>query len=655
MARLALLIGVSEYGAGIPALPECVVDVDAMQRVLVHPEMGGFAAVDITVLKDPQRQEMVDAIHQLFSNRKPDDLLLFYFSGHGMMDEDEYKLHLANSGTYTNENSRVYAPSAVEAAYIHQRLNYSKSKHLVLILDCCYSGAFAKEMTKGDSIINLDNYLGGKGRAILTSSTASELSLGAKVKTEHGNSGLSIYTRYLVEGIKTGAADLDNDGFIGVEELHEYASKRVKEAAPAMNPMFYPQERGNKIILAKSPKDDSKLKYRKEVEKWVEPPLGKISSVARRLLKLKQIELGISPDDAESIEAEVLQPYTELVHKLGEYEKALIEAVESGYPFSPMVEAALKAYYEEGLKLKYEHIVEIEQRVLKAVKSSLPKIQFTSVKVDVKGEIIDRPQGEAEIFVEDLGDDVSLTMVKIPGSEFLMGSPISEEGHRDSESPQHLVKVPEFYMGQTLVTQAQWQQVMGNNPSHFTGDGKLPVEQVSWLDTQEFCQKLSTQTPHKYRLPSEAEWEYACRARTNTPFYFGETISAEVANYCAQDWEYQGTTYPGKYGNGKLGEFREKTTLVGDFPPNAFGLYDLHGNLWEWCQDHWHENYQGAPIDGSSWLDLDAAENAFRVLRGGSWFSIPRYCRSASRFNYSPDFRNFNFGFRVVCEIPRTL
>jgi formylglycine-generating enzyme required for sulfatase activity/uncharacterized caspase-like protein len=633
MARLALLIGVSKYGAGIPALPECVVDVDAMQRVLVHPEMGGFAAADITVLKNPQRQEMVDAIHQLFSNRKPDDLLLFYFSGHGMMDEDEYKLHLATSGTYTNQNSRVYAPSAVEAAYIHQRLNYSKSRRLVLILDCCYSGAFAKEMTKGDSIINLDNYLGGKGRAILTSSTASELSLGAKVTTEHGNSGLSIYTRYLVEGMETGAADLDDDGFIGVEELHEYASKRVQEAAPAMNPMFYPQERGNKIILAKSPKDDSKLKYRKEVEKWVEPPLGRISSVARRLLKLKQIELGISPDDAESIEAEVLQPYTELAHKLGEYEKALIEAVESGYPFSPVVEAALKAYYEEGLKLKYEHIAEIEQRILKAVKSSL-KIQFTSVKVDAKGEIIDRPQGEAEIFTEDLGNDVSLTMVKIPGGEFLMGSPTSEEGHRDSESPQHRVKVPEFYMGETLVTQAQWQQIMVNNPSRLTGDGKLPVEQVSWLDIQEFCRKLSQQTQRGYRLPSEAEWEYACRAKTTTPFYFGETMTDKLANYGRQS---------------------SKTTPVGKFPPNAFGLYDLHGNLWEWCQDRWHENYEGAPINESSWLDLDAAENAFRVLRGGSWGSDPRLCRSATRINSSPDYRGNYIGFRVVCEIPRTL
>jgi Caspase domain len=363
MAKFALLIGVSEYGAGIPALPECVIDIDEMQRVLRHPEMGGFEKAD--VLKDPQRQEMEDAIYQLFDNCQKDDLLLFYFSGHGMMDEDENKLHLGNRDTRNKENGNLYEPSAVSAEFINKRLNYSRSKRLVLILDCCYSGAFAKEMTKGDNSINLENYLGGKGRAVLTSSSASERSLGAKVTTQQGNSGLSIYTRYLVEGIETGAADLDNDGFIGVEELHKYASKRVQEAAPAMNPKFYQQqEEGCSIILAKSPKDDSKLKYRKEVEKWVEPPFGKISSVARKLLERKRIELGISVDKARSIEADELQPYREYANKLYEYEEALIaQASESGYPFSPLVEAALKEYQEE-LKLRDEDIAEIYQRVL---------------------------------------------------------------------------------------------------------------------------------------------------------------------------------------------------------------------------------------------------------------------------------------------------
>ena len=363
MEKFALLIGVSEYGAGIPALPECVFDIDEMQRVLLHPEMGGFAKAD--VLKDPQRQEMEDAIYKLFNNCQKDDLLLFYFSGHGMMDEDENKLHLANRDTRNKENGNLYEPSAVSAEFINKRLNYSRSKRLVLILDCCYSGAFAKEMTKGDNSINLENYLGGKGRAILASSSASERSLGAKVTTQQGNSGLSIYTRYLIEGIETGAADLDNDGFIGVEELHKYASKRVKEAAPAMNPKFYQQqEEGCSIILAKSPKDDSRLKYRKEVEKWVEPPFGKISRVARELLELKSIELGISEDEARSIEAEELQPYREYTNKLRKYEDVLIiEASESDYPFRPVVEAALKDYQQE-LKLRDEDIAEIYQRVL---------------------------------------------------------------------------------------------------------------------------------------------------------------------------------------------------------------------------------------------------------------------------------------------------
>jgi hypothetical protein len=362
MAKFALLIGVSEYGAGIPALPECVFDIDEMQRVLLHPEMGGFAKAD--VLANPQRQEMEDAIHELFNNCKKDDLLLFYFSGHGIMDEHENKLHLGNRDTRNKENGNLYEPSAVSAESINKRLNYSKSKRLVLILDCCYSGAFAEEMTKGDNSINLENHLGGKGRAILTSSSASERSLGAKVTTQQGNSGLSIYTRYLIEGIETGAADLDNDGFIGVEELHKYASKRVQEAAPAMNPKFYQrQDEGCSIILAKSPKDDSRLKYRKEVEKWVEPP-GKISRVARKLLERKRIELGISEDDARSIEAEELQPYREYANKLNEYEEVLItEVSESGYPFRPLVEAALKDY-EQELNLRDEDIAEIYQRVL---------------------------------------------------------------------------------------------------------------------------------------------------------------------------------------------------------------------------------------------------------------------------------------------------
>ncbi|MGK7876565.1 MAG: formylglycine-generating enzyme family protein, partial [Xenococcaceae cyanobacterium] len=159
------------------------------------------------------------------------------------------------------------------------------------------------------------------------------------------------------------------------------------------------------------------------------------------------------------------------------------------------------------------------------------------------------------------------------------------------------------------------------DPSRFKGDS-LPVECVSWYEAVEFCKRLSKATEREYRLPSEAEWEYACRAGTSTPFYFGETITGELANYPASD----------TYANEPSGEDREETTPVGQFPPNSFGLYDLHGNVWEWCGDEWHENYQGAPTDGSVWLD---GEKNRSPMRGGSWRTYPQNCRSASRGNSS--------------------
>jgi eukaryotic-like serine/threonine-protein kinase len=270
---------------------------------------------------------------------------------------------------------------------------------------------------------------------------------------------------------------------------------------------------------------------------------------------------------------------------------------------------------------------------------NLTKIQYTSVKLNNKGIIIAKPPGNAQIYTEALGNGVDLKMVKIPGGKFMMGSPESEKDRRDSESPQHQVTVPEFYLGQTLVTQAQYQAIMGNNPSNFKGNDKLPVEEVSWLDAVAFCEKLSQKTKRTYRLPSEAEWEYACRAGTNTPYAFGETINPSVVNYNGN--------YP--YGGATRGEYRGKTTPVGSFPPNLFGLSDLHGNLWEWCLDEYTNNYNGAPTDGSARGDIISRDkNKIRLLRGGSWILNAQNCRSACRDAYTASDRYYTVGFRVV-------
>jgi len=265
-------------------------------------------------------------------------------------------------------------------------------------------------------------------------------------------------------------------------------------------------------------------------------------------------------------------------------------------------------------------------------------------------------------FIEQLGTEMGLDMILIPGGTFVMGSPENEPERSEDEGPQHEVTIPTFFLGRYPVTQSQWQFVAGlpqinqkldPDPSNFKGANR-PVERVSWLEAVEFCDRLSTYTHRAYRLPSEAEWEYACRAGTTTPFHFGETMTTDLANYCGIDRTIDKTLYKGAYGRGPKGEYRQKTTPVDHFTiANAFGLSDMHGNVWEWCQDHWHSNYQGAPIDGSAWLSEDKDSNY--VLRGGSWHINPRNCRSACRYNNSPDSRYDSLGFRVVCRAPRTL
>jgi nucleoside phosphorylase len=234
--RVALLIGVTENRSGSKLTPESLMDVDAMQRILLDPEMGGFAATDVIVLKNPRQPEMRDAINQLFNNREKDDLLLLYFSGHAIKDKDK-SLHLSSCDT-RKENGELHRPSVVSSDYIHQCIKTSRSENQICILDCDFSGAIINGITARNGV------------AILTSSTADEFSFVSNAK-EYGNSGLSIFTGHLIEGIETGAADINEDGFITVNELHEYTSKRIKEIALRMNPMFYPGGDRYKITLAK--------------------------------------------------------------------------------------------------------------------------------------------------------------------------------------------------------------------------------------------------------------------------------------------------------------------------------------------------------------------------------------------------------------------
>jgi len=309
-------------------------------------------------------------------------------------------------------------------------------------------------------------------------------------------------------------------------------------------------------------------------------------------------------------------------------------------------------------------------------KPALRTISFDAESVDERGMRKASEKYSAAIFTEALGLGAGLDMVSIPAGSFTMGSPSEEPERQPNEGPQHHVTLASFFIGAFPVTQAQWTAVVLAHPGRiyrdldpkpsFFRDIDLPVESITWNEAEEFCLRLAAITGRSYRLPSEAEWEYACRAGTTTPFNFGLTITPELANYCGTGGAicgesdgrsiasdvYYGLKYDsGAYDQGPAGIFRGTTTRPGTFPPNRFGLYDMHGNVWEYCLDKETANYADAPLDSSPYLSGPA--DSLRMLRGGSWSHNPAICRSAYRDSIAPGDPGWQgrIGLRVVCTL----
>lgn len=362
MVKLALLIGVSQYLQEFPELPSSQRDVSALQNALQFSEISDFD--DVKSLINPNRQEMQEAIDALFSGRERNDLAFLYFSGHGIKDESG-KLYLATPITRKNSQGELVKSTAVAASFIHDIIDNSRSTRQVIILDCCFSGAFAEGLLakRGDepnslnhdltSSVDIESQLGGEGRAILTSSTSVQYSF------EQKGIELSIYTRYLVEGIETGAADLDSNGWISIDELHQYAKKKVQGAAPAMSPEMYAVREGFRIQLIRARTNDPLLIYRKEVEQCA--LYGDISKIGRRILDRQKEKFKIPDAQAKQIEDEVLQPFKEYRRKLGEYEDAFNDAVQIGNTLSNYSREELNRL-KQILGLRDEDVVSIESK-----------------------------------------------------------------------------------------------------------------------------------------------------------------------------------------------------------------------------------------------------------------------------------------------------
>ena len=317
----------------------------------------------------------------------------------------------------------------------------------------------------------------------------------------------------------------------------------------------------------------------------------------------------------------------------------------------------------------------IRRFLSRPAKPPLRTIAIDFAVVDEKGARLPTEKAAASVFTESLAPGVGIDMVAIPEGAFIMGSPKYEPERRPNEGPQHRVTLSPFFIGAWPITQAQWAAVATAHPgkapraldpfpSFFEGNN-LPVETITWNEADEFCRRLAEMTGRGYRLPTEAEWEYACRAGSTGPFNVGPTITTDLANYCGEGGAvcgendgksiasvvYDDVSYgSGAYDQGPVGTFRGTTTIPGTFRPNRFGLYDMHGNVWEYCLDTASPTYVDAPVDGSA--NISVGEND-RILRGGSWSHNPAICRSAYREQISPDNPGWQgrIGLRVVCGV----
>lgn len=352
MAKVALLIGVSEYGPELNPLPGAVKDVEAVKQVLQPLEMGGFD--EVKLLLNPNPPVMREAIETLFSGRTKNDLVLLFFSGH-IVQDDSGKLYFATSITSKSPKAEHIRVSTIPASFVHDLMSNSSCQRQVVILDGCFRNLSAQEMAaNNDGTADIKTQLGGEGRTILTSFTAIQNSFNSE------GFNRSVYTRYLVEGIRTGAADLDSDGWISVNELHQYASNKVQSVAPAVKPEFYPSENGSKIVLAKALLDNPKLKYRKEAESWIRR--GEISEGGRYILSKLAESLRLSSQDCTVIESEVIKPYQEYQEKLQFYKQNFAKVISKDYPLGTQEREELRSL-QQSLGLRDEDVAPIEERI----------------------------------------------------------------------------------------------------------------------------------------------------------------------------------------------------------------------------------------------------------------------------------------------------
>jgi len=582
--KLALLIGNDTYDdPALSALNAPLSDVEDLKTVLLNPDICQFD--DVTVLVNPSLGKALRQINLLFSKSSKDDLLLLYFTGHGVKDRSG-ELYFAIKET---END-LFGGTAIPASSIKEMMSKSYSRRKVLILDCCHSGAFAKGFKGGEApAITEDTFdVKGYGQVILTASNAVQYAADAN-KSEGQDH--SLFTHYLIEGLQTGADVKDSDN-ISVNQLYDYAHRRVLKMQPnIMTPNIFCDRREGQLIIAKNvcplfqlPEDLLQDLQNNNVRL-------RMGAVSELRMLIAEGRVGERDAALKALRRHQGKERDRFVHK--EITVILNDAISTDEPAELSTDEPVKKQHPET-----------KQRQAGSVFQD-------ALKVGGKG-----PE-----------------MVVIPEGIFRMGD-IHGEGE-EYEKPVHQVNIKHpFALSKYPVTFEDYAVFVKDKDRRQPDDegrgrGNRPVIDVSWEDAVAYAQWLSSQTGKVYRLSSEAEWEYAARAGTETTYWWGDEIGVNNAN-CIES----GSKWSGK-----------QTSPVDFFKANSLGLHDMLGNVWEWIQDNYHENYQGAPEDGSAW---GGGDDSLRVLRGGSWGSRPDGARSANRFRLVSGYRGVNIGFRLA-------
>jgi formylglycine-generating enzyme required for sulfatase activity/uncharacterized caspase-like protein len=590
---------------------------------------------------------------------KPSDNLWFFFAGHGRRERDRDYLMPSDADPGNVEET------AIPVSHIAERLRRSGAANVILLLDACRN-----EGARDGEGIGAETQ---PGVVAVSSCRPSERSYEID-ELQHG-----AFTYGLLEGLRLEG----ENNCATVERLDQYLRFRVpelcqlhKKSRQTPYTQAEPIEKRHLILLPRhaSLADVEPLR----LDALQAEAAGNLDAAEQLWWRV----IAVSPVDAQAHEAIKRVALKEAASATGPIAAPIAEppapsAAQPRVAPRPARKPSRRRVIGAGalaVAAAGGGVVAWRSLHRSASPPGMSTIEFDYASVDENGRQ-ERPRhAKAAVFSEDLGSRTGLDMVAIAAGRFMMGSPAQELERQPDEDPQHLVNVPAFFIGAGSVTQAQWlaviiahparlQHDLNPNPSFFHGS-ELPVESITWYEAEEYCRRLSAISGRDYRLPSEAQWEYACRSGTTGPFNLGPTVTTDLANYCGKGGavcgdsndhsvasdSYNGVQYPsGAYGQGRTGIFRGTTTPAGTFPPNRFGLYDMHGNVWEYCRDIASANYNDAPQDGSAYLT--GASGSDRIVRGGSWSHNPAICRSAYRDSASPDDPGWQgrIGFRVVC------